>query len=95
MKYVCVAVRGHVKGAFTMLLTAHIELFSSSEAIYFDEVVGEIDSSKDDIEALRPLAFILRNGFLNCNICSPTGNMHMSIGMHEKKGRIFFLTILC
>ena len=50
-----------------MLLTMHIELFSSSETIYFDGVVGEVDSSKDDIEALWPLDLHLIKTFkLQC-----------------------------
>ena len=54
----------HGKGSFTMFLTMCIGLFSSSEAIHFDEALGEIDSSKDNIEALRTLALHLRKGFL-------------------------------
>ena len=46
-----------------MLVTTHIELHSSRDPVTLDEVVGEIDSSKDDIEVLRPLALYLRKGF--------------------------------
>ena len=57
VKYMCIAVGGdHGKGAFTMLVTMHIELHSSRNPVCLDEVVGEMDSSKDGIEVLRPLA---------------------------------------
>ena len=74
------------------MLAPHIKAFSSSDAIYFDEVVGEIESSKDGTELLRPLSIHFMEGFLNFNSFSMTGSMHMSIRRHEEMSekKLFF-----
>ena len=61
-----------------------VEAHSFSEAVYFYEVVGEIDSTKDDTEVVWPLAIHLREGFLGCNIFSITVNMCTFIEAHKE-----------
>ena len=59
-------------------------MHSSSEAIYFDKVVSEIDSTKGNKEALRHLVTHLREGFLKVNVCLIDGNARASIGVGEE-----------
>lgn len=76
IKYVCIVIGGdYGKGAFAALMTMRIEAHNSS-----DEVVGEIDSAKDDAEVLRYSANKIRKGFTNCNISHITRNMCIAIG---------------
>ena len=84
----------HGKGAFTMLMTMHIELANADKAYYLDEVVGKIDSSEDKLDILRPLANKLKDGFLRCNVSQVTGNIPVTIGLHKETNerKVFFNT---
>ena len=66
----CVAIiigEDHGKGDFAMLLTMCAESDSNKKRC-LDEVIGDIDSDKDNMDILRPLALKFRTGLLNCNI---------------------------
>ena len=76
-KHNFIVIRGnHRKGAFAMLTKIHTEAHNSLEPIYFDKVSDEIDSSKDEIEALRPLANNIRIVFSHFNVYHNAGNAH-------------------
>ena len=66
-----------------MLFTSCCEIDGAKNKLYFDEVVGEIDSSKDKIEIVRPLVLKLRDGIIKCNISYSTGNMPVLIAINE------------
>ena len=57
-----------------MIFTLHCEIDGTKNKLYFDEVVGEIDSSKDEIEILRTLVLKLRDGIMKCNVSHSAGN---------------------
>ena len=73
----------HGKGAFTMSLTLCCEMDCARNKLHFDEVVGEVDSSKDEIEILRPLVLKLRDGIIKCSISHSVGNMPVLIAINE------------
>ena len=74
--YMCIVVEGdHEKGQFAIILTSCAEFDNEKKRACLDEVVGEINSTKDDVELLCPLAMKLKKGFLDCNIGCNTGNM--------------------
>ena len=92
VNYMCAVIGGdHGKGFFTMLLTLYIEI-EDREPYYMDKVVGEIDSTKDEVDILRPLTAKLKEGFLRCNISHVTGNIPIFIAEHKdtKKRKVFF-----
>ena len=66
-----------------MLFTSHCEIDGTKNKLYFDEVVGKIDSSKDEIEILRPLVLKLRDGIMKFNISHSVGNMPALIAINE------------
>ena len=89
----CLVIGGdHGKGFFTMLMTLYIEVENWEKAYYIDEVVGEIDSTEDKVEILRPLAKKLEESFMRCNISSVTGNMPIIISSHKEttNKKVFF-----
>ena len=69
------------KGAFTMLLTMHVESGGNKKR-YLDQVTGEIDSDQDNMDILRLLDLKLKTGLLNCNF-SFSGNIFMCAGAHN------------
>ena len=53
------------------------------KAICFDETASETNSTRENIEALRPLALRLREVSLKLNVCSITGKIRPYSKVHN------------